>query len=219
VLREFKNQPVHLISGFHSRNTLPHRKREGATYFVTFRLAGTLPSEVIAKLKAEREAILQKALFAKRPLNWREQEELFIWYSKRVDNYLDSGKGECFLKLDEIADLVARALKYFAGDRYELSSWVIMPNHVHVVVKPNGSHSLSKILQSWKSFTAKEANRILNRTGAFWQKESYDHLVRDDHDLARCRSYTTMNPVNARLCSRPEDWRWSSLYAPQHADA
>ena len=83
--------PSRLLSGFHSRNVLPHLKREGASYFVTFRLAGTLPREVLLQLKAEREAILRQALAAKRPLTWHEQEELFRWYSSRVDAYLDAG--------------------------------------------------------------------------------------------------------------------------------
>ena len=206
----------HLVSGFHTRNVLPHLKREGGTYFVTFRLAGTLPAELIQKLKRERELILQQALMAKRPLTWHEQEELFRWYSSRVDAYLDAGHGDCFLQRPEIADLVAGALKFFEGKRYELRAWVVMPNHVHAVVWPNPPWTLSEILHSWKSFTSNEANRKLERTGhAFWQEESFDHLVRDDEDMARCCHYTTMNPVNARLCAHPEDWMWSSLYRPR----
>ncbi len=203
----------HLISGLHTRNTLPHLKREGASYFVTFRLAGTLPRELIIELKQEREAILQHALAAKRPLTWHEQEELFRWYSSRIDAYLDAGHGDCFLRRPEIGDLVAGAMRHFEGERYELRAWVVMPNHVHVVVWPRPPNSLSSILHSWKSYTANEANRLLNRVGRpFWQKESYDHLLRDDDDSFRCCNYTTMNPLQARLCSRPEDWKWSSLY-------
>ena len=205
--------PSHLVSGFHTRNTLPHLKREGGTYFVTFRLADTLPAELIRRLKAERAAIVDQALAAKRPLTWREQEELFCWYSSRVDSLLDAGQGECFLKRPQIADVVAGALRHFDGQRYELRAWTVMPNHVHAVVCPKPAHSLSRILHSWKSFTATQANRMLNRVGKpFWQKEAYDHLVRDDADLARCCEYTTMNPVNARLCAQPEDWKWSGRF-------
>ena len=205
----------HLVSGFHTRNVLPHLKREGGAYFVTFRLAGTLPAELIQQLKRERELILQQALIAKRPLSWHEQEELFRWYSSRVDTYLDAGHGECFLGRPEIADLVAGALKFFEGQRYELRAWVVMPNHVHVVVRPMLPVNLSEVLHSWKSYTSSEANKRLKRTGKpFWQEESYDHLVREDEDMARCCQYTTMNPVNAKLCVRAEDWKWSSLYHP-----
>src|SRR5947208_17164487 len=119
-----RNPPPHLVSGFHTRNVLPHLKREGGAYFVTFRLAGTLPAELIQRLKRERELIIQQALMAKRPLTWHEQEELFRWYSSRVDAYLDAGHGECFLKRPDIADLVAGALKFFDGERYELRAWV-----------------------------------------------------------------------------------------------
>jgi REP element-mobilizing transposase RayT len=79
-----------------------------------------------------------------------------------------------------------------------------MPNHVHVIVEPLPSHELSDILQSWKSFTAKGANRLLQREGVFWQKESYDHIVRDRDELERTIRYVRGNPANARL----KDWPW-----------
>jgi REP element-mobilizing transposase RayT len=205
-------EPSPLVSGFHSRDHLPHLKREGGTYFVTFRLAGTLPAEVVLKFKQERDQILARALAAKRPLTWQEQEALFRWYANRVDKYLDEGRGDCWLKQPGIADLVAGALRFHEGVRFDLPAWVVMPNHVHVVVRPRPGWTLSKILQSWKGYTAREANRLLGRTGhPFWQTESFDHLVRNDEDLYRCCHYTTANPVNAGLCSRAEDWKWTSL--------
>ncbi len=207
--------PSPLVSGFHSRNVLPHLKREGGSYFVTFRLAGTLPREVLLRLKAEREAILQHAMAAKRPLTWHEQEELFGWYSCRVDGYLDAGHGECWLRQPAIAELVASAIKFFEGARYDLQAWVVMPNHVHAVLQPLPGWTLSEILKSWKGYTAREANKLLQRTGKqFWQTESFDHLVRHDEDMYRCCHYTTTNPVNARLCARPEDWKWGSARRP-----
>jgi len=95
-----------------------------------------------------------------------------------------------------------------------LLAWVIMPNHVHLVVRPYPGITLSQILKGWKGFSAREANRILQRQGKFWQAESYDHLIRDDADLHRCCHYTALNPVNARLCPQPEDWPWSSASRP-----
>ncbi|MCI0536094.1 MAG: transposase [Verrucomicrobiales bacterium] len=209
-------KPSPLVSGLHSRGALPHLKREGASYFVTFRLAGTLPREVLLQLKREREAILEQALAHNRPLTWYEQKELFNWYSERVDKYLDAGHGDCWLCQPAVAELVANAVRYFEGQRYALHAWVVMPNHVHVVVRPTPPHTLSAIMKSWKTYTAVHANRLLHREGqTFWQSESYDHCCRDDDDLARCCAYTTMNPVNARLCGLPEDWRWSSLFVRQ----
>ncbi|HZV34534.1 MAG TPA: transposase [Verrucomicrobiae bacterium] len=203
------------VAGFHSRGVLPHLKREGGSYFVTFRLEGTLPKNILERFKAERETILQNALAAKRPLTWREQEDLFRWYSSRVDDYLDKGHGNCWLNEKGIADLVAGAIKFHVGLRFELHAWCVMPNHVHAVLRPLTNWTLSQILKGWKGYSGREANRLLKRTGnSFWQVESFDHLIRDDDDLHRCRQYTIMNPVNAGLCRSPEEWKWSSAYRP-----
>jgi REP element-mobilizing transposase RayT len=210
-----KSNPSRLAAGFHSRGVLPHVKREGASYFVTFRLAGTLPKDVLTKFKSERAAIITGALAARRPLTWQEQEELFRWYSRRVDKYLDAGHGNCWLARPEIAVMLANAIQFHVGQRFDLHAWVVMPNHIHAVLRPLPNRTLSEILKGWKGFTAREGNRLLKRTGIpFWQVESYDHLIRNDEDLHHCCQYTTMNPVNARLCQRPEDWPWSSAYRP-----
>ncbi len=178
---------------------------------MTFREAGTLPKEILLQIKREREAIVREALAAKRPLTWHEQEELFQWHPNRVDRYLDAGHGGCHLNHPKFAEIVATAVRHFDRERYELREWVVMPNHVHVVVWPMPGFSLSKILHTWKSFSSHEINRSLKqKIVPFWQSESYDHLVRDDDDLARCCRYTLMNPVNAGLCERPEDWKWGS---------
>lgn len=209
-----------LVAGLHTRGYLPHLKREGAAYFVSFRLADTLPREVLLRFKQEREAILEHAKARRAPLTLTEQEQLFVWYCDKVDGYLDAGHGACWLRCPEIANLVAGALGFFEGRRYELRAWVVMPNHVHVVVWPRPPWTLSKILHSWKSFTASRANRILGRVGQpFWQVESFDHLIRNDEDLARCCAYTVNNPVKAGLCRRPEEWKWSSVHRPAQPPA
>jgi REP element-mobilizing transposase RayT len=203
-----------LTAGFHHRDHLPHLKREGGSYFVTFRLAGTLPASELERLKRERDLLMQQAWEAKRPLTWPEQEELFRWYSSRVDAYLDAGHGSCWLRNSEVVGVVVGTLRFHEGQRFDLLAWVVMPNHVHAVLRPRAGYTLSQILKSWKGYSAREANRLLAREGEFWQTESYDHLIRDDADLQRCCHYTIMNPVNARLCERPEDWPWSSAYRP-----
>lgn len=213
-------QPSSLISGFHSRGVLPHLKHEGAAYFVTFRQAGTLPKDVLLRFKQEREEILQHARAANRPLTWHEQEALFRWYGSRVDKYLDEGHGTCYLANSALADIVAGAIQYFAGQRYELRAWVVMPNHVHVVVWPMPGQILSDILHSWKSYSSHEINKLLPaKVVPFWQNESYDHYVRDQADLDRCSQYTIMNPVNTGLCSAPDAWKWSSAYVPRPSSA
>ena len=203
--------PRRLVSGFHFRGKLPHLKREGSAYFVTFRLADSLPRESVLKLKHERETIVQGAMAAKRPLTWQEEQQLFIWYSERVEAFLDAGAGACWLRRPEIAGLVARALNFFDGERYDLHAWTVMLNHVHVVVWPRPGHTLSSIEHSWKSFTANQANKMLGRIGShFWQKEAYDHLIQNDEERSRLCAYVADNPVKVGLCARPEEWSWSS---------
>jgi REP element-mobilizing transposase RayT len=205
--------PSPLAAGFHFRGRLPHIKKEGATYFVTFRLADSLPAPEVDRLMHERAALLADALAHKRPLTWHEEQQLWAWYSEKVEHLLDAGHGDCWLRRADVAGLVANALKFFDGQRYELWSWVVMLNHVHAILWPHPGHTVSKILHSWKSYTATQANRVLEREGQiFWQKESYDHWLRDDAERARLVTYVEANPVKARLCARPEEWPWSSAH-------
>ena len=172
-----------------------------------------MPACEIARLKHERAIILEQSRAGKAPLTWREEQQLLAWYCEKVEALLDAGSGACWLSKPEAASLMAKAINFFAGQRYDLKAWVIMPNHVHVVVWPYPEHTLSKILHSWKSYTSKLANKLLKRKGeTFWQAESFDHIVRDDNERARLVAYVESNPVKAGLCIRPEDWNWSSAH-------
>jgi REP element-mobilizing transposase RayT len=203
--------PDPLVAGLHFRGKLPHLKREGVVYFVTFRLADSLPAHEVARLKHERKAMTEQARAAKSPLTWHEEQQLLAWYCDKVEALLDAGQGACWLSKPEIAGLVAGALRHFDGQRYELYSWVVMPNHVHVIVWPMPGHNLSDVLHSWKSFTSSKANQMLNRVQkGFWQTESFDHWIRDDEERARLVAYVENNPVKARFCKTPGDWKWSS---------
>ena len=203
--------PNLLIAGLHFRGKLPHLKKEGAVYFVTFRLADSLPAHAVARLKHERRAVLEQARAGKSPLTWYEEQQLLAWYCDKVEALLDAGHGACWLSKPNVANLVSGALKHFDGQRYGLRAWVVMPNHVHAVVWPRPGHTLSSILHSWKSFTSSKANEMLHRTGkGFWQTESFDHWIRDDEEHARLAAYVVNNPVKAGFCQRPEDWAWSN---------
>jgi REP element-mobilizing transposase RayT len=203
--------PDPLIAGLHFRGKLPHLKKEGAAYFVTFRLADSLPAHEVARLKHERNTLIEQAHTAKSPLTWHEEQDLLAWYCDKVEALLNAGHGTCWLSKPEVADHVATALKYFDQQRYELNAWVVMPNHVHVVVWPMPGHTLSSILHSWKSYTSHKANKMLHLPGkTFWQAESFDHWIRDDEERARLVAYVESNPVKAGFCKQPEDWLWSS---------
>jgi REP element-mobilizing transposase RayT len=120
------------------------------------------------------------------------------------------------MKDERVADKVRDALLHFDAVRYSLAAWCVMPNHVHVVVRPFGGitggtpvplSELSEILHSWKSFSAKEANKLLRRSGEFWQAESYDHLIRNEADFRHAVKYVLDNPIKAGL----KNWRWVGL--------
>ena len=183
---------------------LPHWTAEGATYAVTFRLADSLPQKVLERWLFERENIVKTAQHVGRPLSPHEEKRLHELYSEKVEKYLDAAHGSCWMKDDRVAEIVAKALNHFDGDRYDLLAWCVMPNHVHVVVRPRPGNELPDILHSWKSFTAKQVNNLLGRTGAFWQPEYYDHLIRDGNDFAHCVEYVLRNPEAAGL----KGWKW-----------
>ncbi len=183
---------------------LPHWTREGATYAVCFRLADSLPESVVETWKFERDDIVKTAKQMNRPLSAHEQDRLHQLFSERVEKFLDEAQGECWMQREEVAAVVAGALRHFDGQRYRLVAWCVMPNHVHVIVQPLPGYDLAGIVHSWKSYSSKEANRALGRSGEFWQPEYYDHLIRDEQDLIRQIEYVLTNPLRAGL----ENWRW-----------
>jgi putative DNA methylase len=111
-----------------------------------------------------------------------------------------------------VAKIVQDSLLHFDGERYWLSSWVVMPNHVHLLVTPCQSWSISRILKDIKSFTAREANKVLERHGQFWMEDYFDRYIRNGNHFKSVIQYIENNPVKARLCKRPEDWPFSSAW-------
>jgi REP element-mobilizing transposase RayT len=176
---------------WNQRGYLPHRDAPGLRQFVTFRLADCFP----AALRSEWEALLSIEEDRARALE--------------LEAYLDKGRGECHLKRPEIAGLVEGALRFFHGTRYELQAWVVMPNHVHVLFTQQNV-PLGKVVGGWKSYTAKEANRILGRAGQFWDEDYWDTYMRDEAQETRMRRYIENNPVKAHLALEPRQWPWSS---------
>ncbi len=186
---------------------LPHWSKEDATYAVTFRLADAVPAEVSEAWRLQRQEIAQPAQQQERPLSYHERTELERLHSAKVEAFLDAGHGECLLKNSQVAQVVQNALRHFDGNRYDLIAWAIMPNHVHVVLRPYPGEELPKIVQSWKSFTSKEVNQLLDREGSLWMSEYYDHLIRDEQDFNNQVDYVLANPQKAGL----SDWPWSGV--------
>lgn len=214
-----------------TRRSLPHWYKPGAAHFVTFRLAGTLPVKVIDELKAKKQRLLRKKQAEDaRAHRANVHKLLFAAY----DQHLDRCSSIDWLRNPRIASMLRENLYYHDGAKYVLHAYCIMPNHVHVMLTPSPAElnkergqenqedcvgetsdrrsPLSSIVHSLKSYTANQANRILNRSGTFWQTESYDHWVRDDNELERIVNYIRANPVSASLVDRHEDWYWSSCH-------
>jgi putative DNA methylase len=155
----------------------PHLDEPGLIQHVTFRLAGSLPASRLAELK---ESLGSQRITAEQ-------------YREELEAELDKGHGPDWLRQPAVADIVQKALEHFDGQRYDLLAWNIMPNHVHVLFAPRAGYRLPDILHSWKSFTAKECNRLLNRRGPFWQDDYFDRYIRDDDDYWRTTEYVLNN--------------------------
>jgi carbamoylphosphate synthase large subunit/REP element-mobilizing transposase RayT len=179
-----------------TRRRLPHWEQHGATYFITFRLADAVPQKLLRQWKEETETWRK---FHPEPWDASTKYEYQKRFQDAREAWLDQGYGECILRRPQVATTVANSLRYFDGVRYALDSFVVMPNHVHVLVRPHEDHPLSEILHSWKSFSAKEINKFRERSGIVWQDENYDRMVRDFAELNRYRDYIKENPAAAKL--------------------
>lgn len=253
-----------------TKGDLPHWYMPGAAHFVTYRLADTLPVEVLKRLRAERDARIREAM---RPtlaasatgMKALAHKQFFAAY----DRYLDQGASVRWLENPAVAEIIIGNLYHHHQVKYQLLEYTVMPNHVHVLFVPiiadagsvghatdagsishgTGSVShvadaasvriqplasnesdldyfsdevtdtqspLSQIMHSLKSYTANEANKVLNRSGQFWQRESYDHWVRDDAELARIAEYIANNAVSANLAKNAWDWPYCSAHDRKH---
>ncbi|MEO6969458.1 MAG: carbamoyl-phosphate synthase large subunit [Chthoniobacterales bacterium] len=175
---------------------LPHFEQPGATYFVTFRLADSVPQTLLQEWREERQDWLKHH---PHPWDWKTEQEHQKRFVEQREDWLDRGHGSSLLRRAESAAIVADALRHFHCERYVLDRFVVMPNHVHVLLQPLGGHSLADILHSWKSFTANALNRSFEQIGEVWMTESYDHIVRDWDELVACRDYIASNPERAKL--------------------
>jgi REP element-mobilizing transposase RayT len=216
--------------GWHGRGYLPHCDKPGLIQFVTFRLCDSLPvsrkgewehllaiaersnaprpgTQSIAPPVPSSEAQSIASPDAKAPAESRRnparEQQL------KLEDYLDRGLGECFLRHPRIATRMEDTMRFHHGQRFELLAWVVMPNHVHALLEV-GDMPLSRIVQNWKSIVAVAANRLLGRTGDFWQLDYWDTFMRDREQARKTTRYIENNPVKAKLCRAPEEWPFSS---------
>jgi type I restriction enzyme R subunit len=190
AMPEFFNTELPINVKVHN---LPHWQQGDAWIFVTWRLAVSLPLTKIREWQRDRELF-----FKNHPEPWTD--DIFKAYRKQftdeIEEWLDRGIGECHLKNKEVRRIVSESILYFDGQRYDLDCFVIMPNHVHLLLRPLAPHKLSDIIKTMKSFSARELNKILKREGPLWQRDYYDRLIRSAKQFSWVRSYIEKNPKN-----------------------
>jgi len=179
------------FKGWHERGYIPHRDEPGLIQMVTFHVIDSFPRV----LRSEWAALF----------GIEEDSER----RRKLQAYLDKGRGECPLRKPQIAELVDNALRFHHDVHYELRAWVIMPNHLHVLFKV-GSKPMGRVIADWKEYTAREANKVLGRHGAFWAKDYWDTYMRNSSHEIRAVHYAEKNPLKALLVKKPDDWPWSS---------
>ncbi|WP_300673458.1 transposase [Desulfoluna sp.] len=196
-----------ISKGWHSRGYLPHVDVGGLYQGITYRLSDSLPMSAGVPPAVTPQSHAEKA----------ERR-------KQIEQELNKGYGSCLLRHKEIAQIVVDAWLYFDGKRYDLVAYVVMPNHVHVLIKTYEGFPLSKVIHSWKSFTAHEIIKCLKRgvlaggtpalpghPSKLWQNEYFDRFIRDDRHFAQAIDYIHENPVKAGLCRHASEWPWSSV--------
>jgi type I restriction enzyme R subunit len=221
VLQLRNEQPM--LDGLFRRRRLPHWDVEDGTYFVTSCLEGSLPASGLAELFRYRDQLDN----TRRPENLTEREWEVRKHSllfARFGRLIDETPAVRHLENSDAAGVVRGSLYHFAGERYDLLAYVVMPSHFHWLFHPRRDwcelirdpqdhrSPRERIMHSVKGYSGYRCNRILGLTGTFWQGESYDHVVRNEDEMMRIIEYIEMNPVKAGLAVHAVDWRWSSAF-------
>lgn len=173
----------------HTRN-LPHWAANSTIIFITYRLADSMPAAKLREWQAERDEWM-----ALHPEPWdvATASEYYDTFPAKLDVMLDAGYGSCILDREECCRIVVENLLHFNGERYRLHAFVVMPNHVHVLLEMANRGDLAKIVHGWKSYTAKRINAVVGGEGQVWQREYYDRLIRNAEHYARTVEYIRKN--------------------------
>lgn len=192
----FSNFITHRADVDATERRMPHWQLDGGLYFVTWRLADSLPQSFLRQWAEEKRVWLKRH---PRPWNHETREEYRREFPRRMDDWLDAGYGACVLRDPACAAILAGVMRKFEGDRYDIASFVIMPNHVHALFQLRGTTKLKPLLKAWKGTSAREINRLLGRGGALWMEESRDTSIRNPGHLVRSFGYILENPGKAGL--------------------
>jgi len=177
------------------RRYLPHRDDSGVVQFITYRLADSTPSELLERIEIDIRNVPPQRMNSLR--------------RQKIEALLDKGHGSGILREPRAARCIIENWQHFAGQRYELIAWAVMPTHVHVMIRPVEMESLPRIVQSWKSYTGRYLKALFPQAcvdGKFWAREYWDRYIRDETHFCNAIEYIRMNPVKAGLVTTPADW-------------
>jgi REP-associated tyrosine transposase len=210
------------------RRLLPHWDMPGAAYFVTGCLEGSIPAQGLLEVARYRSKLKQ----LKKPSALNDREwEIHRWKLAfvKLEDWLDRKPANRILQRPELAHIVVDSMYHFAEQRYDLLAYVAMPSHFHWVFQPRDEwvrqfsddrrSPRQQIMYSLRRYSAARCNRILERRGAFWQHESYDHWIRDANEMDRVIQYVEENPVKAGLVNEAAKWPVSSARARRQIGA
>ena len=189
------------------QDRLPHLDQPWLIQHITYRLADSVPETALARMKqgirgeskpSDAESVLRR----------------------RIEDYMDSGLGCCVLQTPEIAEMIIENWKHFDGQRYDLLSFVVMPNHCHVLIRTKMAERLPRIEHSWKSSSARQINRWRDQNGiprdsargGVWMRDYWDRFIRNEEHLKQVAEYIRYNPVKAGLVQTPSEWKWVMEY-------
>jgi len=193
-------------------HNLPHVFNSEKPVFISYRLKFTLPQQVLDEFEKRKKQWLQdkdttsSQVYQVTPA--RQDGLRFAWYDELLAKSAEVPK---FLHRKDITEVIASSFQHFDGIRYRLLAYCIMPNHVHVLIIPlrdseGNDFQVARITYGWKRYTANQINKLIGRKGSLWQKESYDHLVRNEKELMNILNYIIQNPVKAGLVSSWQNW-------------
>ena len=186
--------------GWYSRSYIPHLDAANILQFITIRLADSLPQNQLRSLEIELKESPSTVTIKRR---------------QQIETWLDAGYGTPLLANPKVACVVASALLEFHKVRYTLHAWVIMPNHIHILIETRPEWPLYRVMGGFKRYTARVANQLLGRTGAFWARDYFDRYIREAEHYNATVCYIENNPVKAGLCREPRAWRFSSAWIDQ----
>lgn len=193
---------------------LPHWSQAGAICFVTWRTYDSMPRSVVNRWYADREEWLRKHGIDPKAVDWRTQltalgpelhDDFMRTFTTRWQHQLDHCYGACWLAQPAISEIVADSLLKFDSDRYELTDFVVMPNHVHLMAAFAHEEGMLEQCTSWKHYTATQINRRIGKSGSFWQQDGFDRLIRNEKEFEKIRRYIADNGKYAGL--KPTEYR------------